>query len=151
MSERRRAELGGVLPIVVLIGSLALIAAGSFLLYPAPGAPDPTQAADRPQRRAPAFSLRDLNGGTRTLGQFLVDRPLLLEFMDPTCPHCAQMAPVLTRLHAAYGAGSGFSRSRSKGATTPAGSGGSPSSTRIPGHISWETTMWPARTGCCSG
>jgi thiol-disulfide isomerase/thioredoxin len=89
---------------IVLVGSLALIAAGVYGLYRNLGDPDPVQAGDQQMRMAPAFNLPDMDGGMHTLAKFLGDKPLLLEFMDPTCPHCVQMAPVLTRLHAAYGA-----------------------------------------------
>jgi thiol-disulfide isomerase/thioredoxin len=89
--------------IIVLVGGVALIAVGVYGLYRNFGGLDRVQAADQQMRMAPAFSLPDLDGGTHTLARFLEDKPLLLEFMDPTCPHCVQMAPILTRLHAAYG------------------------------------------------
>jgi thiol-disulfide isomerase/thioredoxin len=47
--------------------------------------------------------LPDLDGRTRTLAEFLGTTPILLEFMSLDCPHCREMAPVLTRLHTAYG------------------------------------------------
>jgi thiol-disulfide isomerase/thioredoxin len=47
--------------------------------------------------------LPDLDGRTRTLAEFLGTKPILLEFMSLDCPHCREMAPVLTRLHAEYG------------------------------------------------
>jgi thiol-disulfide isomerase/thioredoxin len=57
------------------------------------------------QRRlmAPPFSHPDLDGRTRTLTEFLGAKPVLLEFMSTDCPHCRDMAPVLTRLHDVYG------------------------------------------------
>jgi len=52
---------------------------------------------------APPFSLPDLDGRTRTLNEFLGTKPIVLEFMSLGCPHCRDMAPVLTRLHEVYG------------------------------------------------
>jgi len=52
---------------------------------------------------APPFSLPDLDGRTRTLNEFLGAKPVVLEFMSLGCPHCRDMAPVLTRLHEVYG------------------------------------------------
>jgi thiol-disulfide isomerase/thioredoxin len=63
----------------------------------------PCLAADPRLLVAPPLSLPDLDGRTRTLSEFLGSKPLLLEFMSTDCPHCRQMAPVLTRLHGVYG------------------------------------------------
>jgi thiol-disulfide isomerase/thioredoxin len=52
---------------------------------------------------APAFNLPDLDGRTRALEEFLGANHILLEFMSLDCPHCRDMAPILARLHAAYG------------------------------------------------
>jgi len=60
-------------------------------------------AAKPGQSVAPPFSLQDLDGQTRTLNEFLGAKPVVLEFMSIDCPHCREMAPVLTRLHEAYG------------------------------------------------
>ena len=60
-------------------------------------------AADPSLTHVPAFSLRDLDGRNRQLEEFLGREPLLLEFMSPDCPHCLEMAPILTRLYADYG------------------------------------------------
>ena len=60
-------------------------------------------AADSQFKKAPAFSVRDLEGKPRALADFLGAKPILIEFMEPNCPHCRDMAPILTRLHAAYG------------------------------------------------
>jgi thiol-disulfide isomerase/thioredoxin len=83
---------------------LALTAAGVYGLYRNISGPEPVQAADQQMRVAPAFSLPDPDGRRRSLAEFLGTRPLLLEFMDLDCPHCLEMAPILTRLHIAYGA-----------------------------------------------
>jgi thiol-disulfide isomerase/thioredoxin len=61
------------------------------------------QAVDKGQPVAPSFSLLDLDGRTRTLNEFLGTKPIVLEFMSLDCPHCRDMAPVLTRLHEVYG------------------------------------------------
>jgi thiol-disulfide isomerase/thioredoxin len=60
-------------------------------------------AVNQRQPMAPAFSLQDLDGRTRTLNEFLGAKPVVLEFMSIGCPHCREMAPVLTRLHEAHG------------------------------------------------
>jgi thiol-disulfide isomerase/thioredoxin len=60
-------------------------------------------AANPRQPVAPSFSLPDLDGRTRTLNEFLGAKPVVLEFMSIDCPHCRDMAPVLTRLHERYG------------------------------------------------
>lgn len=52
---------------------------------------------------APRFSLPDLDGKTRTLDEFLGAKAVVLEFMSIDCPHCREMATVLTRLHETYG------------------------------------------------
>jgi thiol-disulfide isomerase/thioredoxin len=52
--------------------------------------------------QAPTFSLVDLDGRTRRLTDFLGSKPVLLEFMSPDCPHCHEMAPILTRLHGVF-------------------------------------------------
>lgn len=62
----------------------------------------PGQAVDEHRPMAPPFSLSDLDGRTRTLNEFLGTMPIVLEFMSLACPHCRDMAPVLTRLHAVY-------------------------------------------------
>jgi thiol-disulfide isomerase/thioredoxin len=60
-------------------------------------------AANPRQPVAPSFSLQDLDGQTRTLNEFLGAKPVVLEFMSIDCPHCRDMAPVLTRLHEVFG------------------------------------------------
>ena len=61
------------------------------------------QVVDERRPMAPPFSLPDLDGRTRTLNEFLGAKPVVLEFMSLGCPHCRDMAPVLTRLHEVYG------------------------------------------------
>jgi thiol-disulfide isomerase/thioredoxin len=87
--------------IVTLIGILASIGAGPPV--PPRGGQGQVHAAERRLLRAPAFSLPDLDGRTRALAEFLGTKPILLEFMSLDCPHCREMASVLTRLHTAYG------------------------------------------------
>jgi thiol-disulfide isomerase/thioredoxin len=60
-------------------------------------------AAERRLSHAPVFALPDLDGRTRALEEFLGAKHILLEFMSLDCPHCREMAPILGRLHAAYG------------------------------------------------
>lgn len=67
------------------------------------GGPGRVHAAERRLPPAPAFALPDLDGRTRALQEFLGRTPILPEFMSLDCPHCREMAPILTRLHAEYG------------------------------------------------
>jgi thiol-disulfide isomerase/thioredoxin len=60
-------------------------------------------AASRGLSVAPAFALTTPDGRPYALAEFLGEQPVLLEFMSPDCPHCLQMAPILTQLHATYG------------------------------------------------
>jgi len=60
-------------------------------------------AGEPPLSAAPDFNTFDIQGNNRRLSTFLNAKPLLLEFMSLDCPHCMQMAPILTRAHAAYG------------------------------------------------
>ena len=88
---------------LTFVVSVALVAWGGYALYGNIMSPVPVLAGERELLRARAFSLPDLDGKTCTLAQFLGDKPILLEFMDLACPHCLEMAPILTRLHAVYG------------------------------------------------
>lgn len=90
--------------ILIFAASVALLAGGLYAVYRQFDAPAAAQSAQQSLPMAPAFTLPDLDGQSRTLAGFLKSRPLLLEFMDLDCPHCLEMAPILTRLHMAYGA-----------------------------------------------
>src|SRR5689334_825549 len=58
--------------------------------------------AVEPGQRAPGFALMDSNGNVFD-GQDYRGKPLLVEFMQTTCPHCAAFADVLNRVQAKYG------------------------------------------------
>jgi len=49
---------------------------------------------------APAVQLEDLDGNPVDLGQWIGERPLLLEFWASWCPICARLEP---KMEAAYG------------------------------------------------
>ena len=68
----------------------------AFLLCAAAGF-----AADGP-RRAPGFALIDSAGKLHDLYDFR-GKPLVLEFMQTACPHCAAFASVLTKVREKYG------------------------------------------------
>ena len=85
----------------ILLGILASIGPGTSI--PTRGGPGLALGAERHLPPAPAFTLPDLDGRSRSLAEFLGSKPILLEFMSLDCPHCRGLAPVLTRLHAAYG------------------------------------------------
>ena len=55
-----------------------------------------------PDFSLPAVDRYGLNGQTITLSSFR-GKVVLLEFMEPWCPHCQKMAPVLEQLHGQYG------------------------------------------------
>jgi len=82
---------------LVLVGSLTGGQGTSRLAFSA------AEAGELPFKTAPAFSLLDVEGKRRALADFLKAMPILLEFMSPDCPHCHEMAPILTRLHPVYG------------------------------------------------
>jgi thiol-disulfide isomerase/thioredoxin len=90
-----------MLLLVALLAGLAPMP-GRLLVY-SRGGPGQVHAADRRLPPAPTFALPDLDGRTRTLVDFLGSKPILLEFMSLDCPHCREMAPILTRLHTEYG------------------------------------------------
>jgi peroxiredoxin len=50
---------------------------------------------------APDFHLARLEGGDVSLGELLVDGPVLLVFYKVTCPVCQMTLPFLERLHVA--------------------------------------------------
>jgi peroxiredoxin len=58
-------------------------------------------AAD-PGQRAPGFALMDAKGDVIDLYDFR-GKPVILEFMQSTCPHCASFAGVLAKVEARYG------------------------------------------------
>jgi thiol-disulfide isomerase/thioredoxin len=58
-----------------------------------PGAPDFT---------LPVVTGSGLSGQTLTLSSFR-GKVVLLEFMEPWCPHCQEMVPVLEKLYTQYG------------------------------------------------
>jgi thiol-disulfide isomerase/thioredoxin len=64
-----------------------------------------TQSGGAPDFTLPAVNAGGLNGQTVTLSSFR-GKVVLLEFMEPWCPHCQHMAPVLDSLQAQYGNGS---------------------------------------------
>jgi peroxiredoxin len=52
-------------------------------------------------RPAPDFSLPDSKGHTVSLADFK-GKPLLIEFLSSTCPHCQKLAPVLESMHSRF-------------------------------------------------
>jgi thiol-disulfide isomerase/thioredoxin len=64
-----------------------------------------TQSGGAPDFTLPVVNAGGLNGQTVTLSSFR-GKVVLLEFMEPWCPHCQHMAPVLDSLHTQYGNGS---------------------------------------------
>lgn len=63
-----------------------------------------SKSAGAPDFALPAVGPNGLTGQTVTLSSFR-GKVVLLEFMEPWCPHCQNMAPVLDSLYAQYGTG----------------------------------------------
>jgi thiol-disulfide isomerase/thioredoxin len=61
-----------------------------------------TQYGGAPDFTLPVVSAGGLNGQTVSLSSFR-GKVVLLEFMEPWCPHCKNMAPILDSLHRQYG------------------------------------------------
>ncbi len=58
--------------------------------------------AQQAQRRAPGFALTDSHMQIHDLYDYR-GKPVVLEFMQTTCPHCAAFVPVLQRIQQRYG------------------------------------------------
>jgi peroxiredoxin len=58
--------------------------------------------AQQAQRRAPGFALPDSRMQVHDLYDYR-GKPVVLEFMQTTCPHCATFVPVLQRIQQRYG------------------------------------------------
>jgi peroxiredoxin len=59
-------------------------------------------SAAEPGQRAPGFALMDSKGELHDLYDFR-GKPVIVEFMQTTCPHCAAFAGTLERIQAKYG------------------------------------------------
>ena len=91
------------IPIIILIAAWVVYS----LFQPAVPTPPTTSTQTTGTLGAPDFTLpvvssTGLTGQTVTLSSFR-GKVVLLEFMEPWCPHCQDMAPVLERLYAQYG------------------------------------------------
>ena len=63
-----------------------------------------SQSSGAPDFTLPVVGPNGPTGQTITLSSFR-GKVVLLEFMEPWCPHCQNMAPVLASLYAQYGVG----------------------------------------------
>jgi thiol-disulfide isomerase/thioredoxin len=63
-----------------------------------------SQSGGAPDFTLPIVASNGLTGQTATLSSFR-GKVVLLEFMEPWCPHCQRMASVLDALYAQYGSG----------------------------------------------
>jgi peroxiredoxin len=59
-------------------------------------------SAAEPGQRAPGFALMDSKGDLHDLYDYR-GKPVIVEFMQTTCPHCASFASTLERVQAKYG------------------------------------------------
>ncbi len=62
----------------------------------------PTQPGGAPDFTLPVVGANGLTGQTVALSSFR-GKVVFLEFMEPWCPHCQKMAPILESLHTQYG------------------------------------------------
>ncbi len=94
------------IPVIIL---LAIWVVYSVMQPGSPGpqqtatsASSPTQAGGAPDFTLPVVGANGLTGQSVTLSSFR-GKVVLLEFMEPWCPHCQKMAPTLEALHGQYG------------------------------------------------
>ena len=80
--------------------SLALFCLGSIALTATVGAQESGIAVGS---TAPAVRVRDLDGNTVDLGQYIGKKPVLLEFWATWCEVCEELLPRIRRSQAAYG------------------------------------------------
>ena len=64
-----------------------------------------SQSGLAPDFTLPVVGPNGLTGQTVALSSFRGKAVVLLEFMEPWCPHCQNMAPILGGLYAQYGKG----------------------------------------------
>jgi len=98
------------IPIIIII---AIWAVYSFT-QPAPtsttlsvtysSTPSLSQSSSAPDFTLPSVGASGLTGQTVTLSSFR-GKVVLLEFMEPWCPHCQRMASALDSLYSQYGSG----------------------------------------------
>jgi len=94
------------IPIIIIV---AIWVVYSIMQPTAPGSPTTstqvtgsTGTAGAPDFTLPVVTSSGLTSQTLTLSSFR-GKVVLLEFMEPWCPHCQNMAPVLEKLYAQYG------------------------------------------------
>ncbi len=93
-----------VIPVIILI---AIWVVYSVMQPGSPGAQQTstsssTQTGGAPDFTLPVVNANGLTGQTVTLSA-LRGQVVVLEFMEPWCPHCQRMAPILESLHTQYG------------------------------------------------
>ncbi len=110
-------RLAPVIALIILIAALlmilppggmtATITSQTTLTVTPPTLPTHTAQTQSSRRPAPYFELPEidelgLTGRIIKLSSF-AGKPVFLEFMSPTCPHCLRMAPIVKELEEKYG------------------------------------------------
>lgn len=108
-SARKRGRLGisklekVAFPVIVFLAIWVVYS----VMQPGPAGPPQTTAVLTTSGSAPDFTLpvvgsNGLTGQSVSLSSFR-GKIVLLEFMEPWCPHCQTMAPTLQTMHNQYG------------------------------------------------
>jgi cytochrome c-type biogenesis protein len=88
--------------IVVGIVLMAIIGVAYIFVAPSRSTATTTMVGEAPDFTLPVVDRSGLTGQMITLSSFR-GKVVLLEFMEPWCPHCQNMAPVVETLYRQYG------------------------------------------------